>query len=117
MARKILFWSHLMAGISAGTIVLIMCVTGVLLGFERQIMAWADRGPYRQAPPAGAARLGAEALLGKLPDAPATLTMRRDPTEPVEAAFGRERTVFLGAYTGAILGEQARRGCGGSFKP
>jgi len=31
--------------------------------------------------------------------------MRRDPTEPVEAAFGRERTVFLDAYTGAILGE------------
>jgi len=106
--RKCLFWTHLVAGIAAGIVIFIMCVTGVLLGFERQIVAWADRGPYRIAPAAGAQKLGAEALLAKLPEAPSTLTLRSDPSEPAEAGFGRERTVYLNPYTGAILGEGSK---------
>jgi uncharacterized iron-regulated membrane protein len=107
--RKSLFWIHLSAGAAAGIVVLIMCVTGVLLGFERQILAWADRGAYRSAPAPGRQRLDVEALLAKLPDAPSSITLRSDPTEPAEAGFGRERTVYLNPYTGSILGEGSKR--------
>ena len=41
--RKIIFWLHLVAGIIAGAVVLVMSVTGVLLAFERQMVEWADR--------------------------------------------------------------------------
>ena len=36
--RRVLFWSHLLAGVAAGVVILIMSITGALLGFERQIV-------------------------------------------------------------------------------
>jgi uncharacterized iron-regulated membrane protein len=107
--RKVLFWIHLTAGVTAGIVVFIMCVTGVLLGFERQILAWADRGAYRWTPSSGEQRLGVEALLAKLPEAPATFTLHRDSAEPAEASYGRDRTVYLNPYSGTILGDGSKR--------
>ena len=40
--RKVLFWCHLAAGLTAGAIVLVMSVTGVLLTYEKQFTLWAD---------------------------------------------------------------------------
>ncbi|HEX9005568.1 MAG TPA: PepSY domain-containing protein, partial [Blastocatellia bacterium] len=65
--RKVLFWSHLTVGIIGGLVILMMSVTGVLLTYERQIIAWADTRNYQVAPPsAGAARLPVESLLAKV---------------------------------------------------
>ena len=41
--RPFIFWPHLIAGVTAGAVVFTMSVTGVLLAYERQILAWADR--------------------------------------------------------------------------
>jgi uncharacterized iron-regulated membrane protein len=41
--RKVIFWLHLTAGATAGVIILVMSLTGVLLAFERQIIAIAER--------------------------------------------------------------------------
>ena len=50
--RSIVFWLHLACGVVAGTVILIMSVTGALLTYQRQITAWADmRGYYSQPPP------------------------------------------------------------------
>src|SRR5262245_20104647 len=108
MLRKGLFWIHLAAGVAASLVVFIMCVTGALLGFERQILAWADRGSYRSAPAPGTSKLPVETLLAKLSEPPATFTLRSDPREPAEAGYGRERTVYMNPYTGAILGEGSK---------
>jgi uncharacterized iron-regulated membrane protein len=35
--RKIIFWLHLPVGVIAGLVILNMCVTGVLLTYEKQI--------------------------------------------------------------------------------
>jgi len=107
--RKILFWFHLCTGLVAGTVVLIMSVTGVLLMYEKQMTAWADRG-YRVAPPAsGAARLPVEALLGRVREErsalPSTFTLRSD---PAALGFGRESIVYINPYTAEILGEGAK---------
>ena len=40
--RKLVFWSHLVAGCIAGVVILTMSVTGVLLAFERQVTNWID---------------------------------------------------------------------------
>ena len=40
--RKVLFWLHLASGIVAGVIIVIMCVTGALLSFERNIIEWSE---------------------------------------------------------------------------
>ena len=107
--RKILFWIHLATGCLAGTIVLIMSVTGVLLAYERQITSWADRD-YRSTPPAaGAMRLPIEAMTEKVTAQngalPSVITLRTDPAAPAEVSFGREHVYLVDVYSGSVLGE------------
>ena len=40
--RSLVFWPHLAAGFLAGAVILVMSVTGVLLTYEKQMIAWAD---------------------------------------------------------------------------
>jgi uncharacterized iron-regulated membrane protein len=93
----------------AGSVILLMSITGVLLTYERQLIEWSDRG-FRSAPPAGASsRLTADQLIAKLkeqrPDAePTTLTLRADPESPAAVAI-ESGTLYLNPYTGEVLGK------------
>jgi uncharacterized iron-regulated membrane protein len=85
-----------------------MSVTGVILTYERQLIAWSDSG-FRSNPAAGVSRLSAESLLTKLrqdhPEIEASaVTFASDPTAPVSITAGRE-TLYADAYTGALVGE------------
>ena len=110
--RRVLFWLHLAAGVTAGGVILVMSVTGVLLTYERQLTAWAD-GYQLGPPPPGAVRLSVEALAARVREArgtaPSAITLRADPTEPAAFGFGREVTVFVDPYSGAVLGEGSKR--------
>ena len=110
--RKILFWGHLTGGTIAGVIILLMSVTGVLLMYERQMTAWADREYRSTAGIPGAARLSVQDLLENVRRneraLPASLTLHSDPNAAAEAAFGRERVVYVDVYSGAVLGEGSR---------
>jgi uncharacterized iron-regulated membrane protein len=112
--RKVVFWMHLVTAVSAGLVVLLMSVTGVLLAYQRQITAWADTRGLDAGPPApGAARLAPDALLARVaqaaPGQPTSLKWAADAQAPAQVAFGRERTLFVSAYTGAVLGEGSAR--------
>lgn len=112
--RKIIFWCHLPVGATAGVVILIMCVTGVLLSYEKQITSWADTGGYRSAPPtAETQHLPVETLITKAREShgatPTAVTLKSDPAAPAEIAFGRETTIFVNPYTGAILGEGSQK--------
>jgi uncharacterized iron-regulated membrane protein len=96
--RTILFWMHLTAGATAGLVVFVMSLTGVLLTYERQITEWADGVPSARSFAGSHIPLGLEALAeharqarGTWPDA---VTLHSDPSAPVAFAFGRE-TLFL----------------------
>lgn len=108
--RKVIFWCHLAAGVTAGIIVLIMSVTGVLLAYEKQITYWADTRGYQASPPSPSAqRLSVETLLAKVKEArpnaaPSTVTLRSDSSAPAEVGFGREGNLFVNSYTGEVLG-------------
>lgn len=111
--RKVIFWCHLAAGTAAGLVILLMSVTGVLLAYERQLMAWADTRGYNVAPPtAGASRLPLETLLARVrevqPALPSSVTLRAAPDAPAEVGFGREGTIFINPYTGEVLGKGAQ---------
>ncbi len=91
-----------------------MCVTGVLLSYEKQITAWADTKGYRAAPPAPETQhLPVETLLTKARESrgatPTAVTLKSDPSAPAEIAFGRETTLFVNPYTGTILGEGSQK--------
>ncbi|MCS7024181.1 MAG: PepSY domain-containing protein [Bryobacteraceae bacterium] len=102
--RKILFWTHLTIGLTAAVVILILCVTGVLLMYERQMLAWADRGI--RSTPLGE-RMAPEALLRAFQEQtgrPASsLTLRSDPTAPAEVAAGAD-VFYLDVYSGKLLG-------------
>src|SRR5215208_4461991 len=97
--RKIIFWCHLPVGVIAGVVILIMCVTGVLLSYEKQITAWADTRGYRAAPAPETQHLPVETLLTKAREsrgaAPTAVTLKSDLAAPTEIAFGREATIFV----------------------
>src|SRR5829696_8377122 len=98
--RKIIFWCHLPVGVTAGVVILIMCVTGVLLAYEKQIMSWADTRGYRSAPPATQTQhLPVKTLIAKAREArganPTSVTLKADPLAPAEVGFGREATLFV----------------------
>lgn len=111
--RRVVFWMHLSAGVLAGTVVLIMSVTGVLLTYEKQMIRWADG--YRAAPAApGQPRVPLETALARATAAqpagtPATLIVRRHDDAPLEVTFGREGSVFVHPYTGEVLGTGSAR--------
>jgi uncharacterized iron-regulated membrane protein len=110
--RTLIFWPHLMAGVLAGSVILLMSTTGVLLTYERQLIAWSDRD-FRSIPPAnGGNRLSIEALLSTLDrDHPeldvSALTVAADATAPVSIVTGRQ-TFYADAYTGRVLGESSQ---------
>jgi uncharacterized iron-regulated membrane protein len=111
--RKIIFWCHLAAGLFAGIVVLIMSVTGVLLTYEKQMIARADARTYQIVPPAPAARLPIETLVlrareAKPGSAPTAITFRSDQSAAAAVAFGREGNILVNPYTGETLGEGAR---------
>lgn len=115
--RKILFWSHLAVGVVGGLVILIMSVTGVLLTYERQIIAWADTRAYQVS---GSAKLPVEDLLAKVresqPDATInSITARADASQPAAVALAAKpaanqpaRTIFVNPYNGEALGEGSK---------
>src|ERR1700752_756562 len=112
--RKVIFWCHLPVGVTAGVVILIMCVTGVLLSYEKQITSWADTRGYRSAPPTTETQhLPVETLITKARESrgstPTAITLKSDPSAPAEIAFGRDTTLFVNPYTGAILGEGSQK--------
>lgn len=112
--RTVIFWAHLVTGLSAAAIVVIMSATGVLLTYQRQVQSWADTRGLDGSPGAtGAAALPPEALLERTAGAragrPTALRWRRDPAAPVEVMYGREHTLFVNRYTGEILGSGSER--------
>jgi uncharacterized iron-regulated membrane protein len=112
--RQVIFWLHLVTGVLAGLVIGVMSVTGVLLACERQIVAFAERDVRTVQPPAaGVSRLDLDALVTRaraaVPEGRLSgVMLRADPTATVVVNFGRERTVFVHPYTGAVLGEGAK---------
>lgn len=112
--RNIIFWLHLPVGAIAGVVILVMCVTGVLLAYEKQITSWADTRGYRSAPPTAETRhLPVETIVAKAREArgadPTAVTLKSDTSAPAEVAFGRETTLFVNPYSGQVLGEGSQK--------
>jgi uncharacterized iron-regulated membrane protein len=110
LLRSVLFWLHLVTGVVAGVVILLMCVTGVALTYEKQMLEWADRRSGSVPLPADARPLLPETLLAaavaaEAGAAPTGITMRADARAPAAVAFDGGRARLVDPYTGAVLGE------------
>lgn len=109
LPRQILFWTHLVTGLVAGLAIGIMAFTGVVLAFETEIVAWAERDARRVAVPADpdTKQLPLAELQARFHEAqpevrsPA-ITLHRDPAAAIAFAAGRDRAFYADPYTGEI---------------
>ena len=106
MVRSTIFWIHLVCGVATGLVVLMMSVTGVILTYERQMLAWADRATY-PAPTPNAQRLTLEELVeaAKLrrPEfTPTTIVVRNEPDAAVVLGAGRSGSLIVDPYSGDV---------------
>jgi uncharacterized iron-regulated membrane protein len=109
--RRALFWAHLSCGVAAALLILLMSVTGLLLAYEPQVIdSAAQRNRIDVAP---AMRLDADRLADiarrTLPTgARLTLVFDADPLQPVVGQAGRETSVLLNPYSGALIVDAAQ---------
>lgn len=108
--RKLLFWLHLSVGVVAGLVILVMSVTGVLLTYEKQMLASSARGLQTGGAPAEPLAQPATAVLAAVKasengKSPTSLQFSSNPAMPVAAVMSRERTIYVDSRTAQVLGE------------
>ena len=113
MIWRVVFRMHLSVALTAGLVILIMAITGVILASQDLVISLAERR-YNVQPPAGAQPLPPTAFVeaaevwgtGTDPGFTATsVEYRPGPDAAVRIHAGRERHVFVDPYTGEVLGE------------
>ena len=108
--RSVVFWMHLVCGVVAGVVVLIMSITGVALTYEKQMLEWADRGAWTAPSLVGARHLPPETLLAKAAAAqpglaPTGFTLRANAAAPATVTFQGNKSLLIDPYTGTVVGE------------
>lgn len=107
--RKVVFWCHLLLGVTGGLIIFLMSVTGVLLTYERQMLYWADTRHFDLS--GAGQRLPIDELLAKARAAqnaaPQAVVLRADAHAPITVNFPEGRTAYFHPATGEKLGEGA----------
>jgi len=111
MIRSTIFWAHLVCGVAAGLVVLMMSVTGVILTYERQMLAWADNTTYPPPMP-HAKRLPLEQLVDAAKASrpgfvPTTIVVRNELDAPVVLGAGRSGSLLVDPYSGTVAEQGA----------
>jgi uncharacterized iron-regulated membrane protein len=110
--RNVIFWCHLACGITAGVVIFIMCVTGALLAFERNIIEWSE-SEARYVPVSGGERLSPSEILTRTAEArpnakPSALARSNEVNATWQVSTGRDGVLFVDPFTGAVTGESNR---------
>lgn len=112
--RPALFWIHLVAGTISGLVIAVMCLTGTVLAFEKEIVAWSERDARRvDAPAAGIRPLSLAELQAALQTArpefrPASIVLQNAPHAAVAFTAGRTGTLYVNPYSGEVRQPQSR---------
>jgi uncharacterized iron-regulated membrane protein len=108
--RKIIFWLHLAAGLTAGIVIFIMCVTGALLAFERNIIEFSERDVRYVSANGSNVKLPASEVLRSVTETkpgikPSALAITSEQRAAWQISLGREGVFFANPFTGEITGE------------
>jgi uncharacterized iron-regulated membrane protein len=106
--RTVVFWAHLVCGVTVAGVVLMMSATGVVLTYEKQMARWADREYWtaaEEAVPADPATV-LRAARNLRPETPVTsLQLFPEPGAPAIASYGRSGRLYLDPASGELRGE------------
>lgn len=107
MLRKIIFWAHLVAGVAAGLVILMMSFTGVLITYEYQMIENADMEMLalssRDDEPLALEQIISSA--GKELDKEISgVVVRNVDNAPYQVSYDRRGATYVDQYTGELLG-------------
>jgi uncharacterized iron-regulated membrane protein/flavodoxin len=114
LLHKIIFWSHLLAGVIAGLVIFLMSFTGVILMYEHQMVEFAERDVRWVTPPStNSQRKNLDDIVAvaraQNPEArPTSIVLRGDPAASIAVGFGRDGVTYVDPYTGAVLGKGSK---------
>lgn len=105
--RKVIFWSHLIAGLAVGSVLFVMALTGAMITFAPQLEEASEKS-VRYVTPSGQ-RISYNELIAKtsesFPKVPASgLIIKSNPASSVTVQFGREKSFYVNPYTAEVLG-------------
>jgi len=107
--KRFIFWSHLTAGVLSGIIVFFLSLTGVIMMYEHQIEAAAEKSFYVNPEP-GQSLLTADELasivLSDIGEG-ANLKFHNDEGAPIEITQGRGNRWLMNPYSGDLMGPGA----------
>lgn len=108
--RRLLFWLHLAVGVTVGLVVAFLAVTGSILAFQPQIVAWAERdariaAPQTQSCVAPSAVLGNAAAFER--GQPTGFALYSDSHRPAEVAFRDGAVALVDGCSGRVIGRGA----------
>ena len=119
MLRNILFQIHWFIGITAGTVLVIVGLSGATIAFEPELLRALNPAVLRVTPQGAALPPAAllEKLQGALPDKRiASVTLASDPQTPARVAFAAEapgrrgESRYVDPYSGVVLDKPAGEG-------
>jgi uncharacterized iron-regulated membrane protein len=109
--RTCFFWTHLVVGLLAGIVVLMLCVTGALLALERQIIDLAEHDARALPPSASAERVSPAVLMANAARLHSSkisnIEWMADPRMPARVYFEDRSVALLNSWTGELLGHGA----------
>ena len=109
--KRLLFWVHLVLGLTAGLVIALQALSGIFLAFEPQLREWLDPVP-RAVPVPGVPRLNPSRLLEAARQDPnqdrewTGFRLKSDPTEPAQVLDDHKTPLVLHPQTGEKLGER-----------
>jgi uncharacterized iron-regulated membrane protein len=104
--RPVIFWTHLVIGVVAGLFILNMAGSGILIAYQKQVTALAERSQRTVVAPTGKTHLDVEDLVAKVqaaqPDAHLSgVVVYSNPTSAAMFYVGRDNNVlYADPYTG-----------------
>lgn len=111
MLRRIIFWTHLSVGLVVGAVVFVLCLTGAILAFELQIIAFAEHDARARPAQAGAEFLSPTEIAAKVTPVAGerivSVEWSADLDMPVRALTDKRNVVLLNGYSGEVLGSGA----------
>ena len=104
--RKLIYWPHLISGVLAGIVIFLLSASGVILTYERQIIAWGEN-EYYQASPENAQYLPMEEIAniarGQMNGADLrSIIIENNPEAPV--VIRGDKYYYINPYSGEVLG-------------
>ncbi len=108
--RRLLFWVHLGIGIIIGLVIGFLAITGSVLAFQPQIVAFAERSAHITSPTQGSCVAPSDLLKNASEyrhGTATTLTLFSDAHRPAEVAFGTDSVVLVNPCDGQIIGNGA----------